>query len=127
MRSFLIYGAGIATIVVVAIIAISCGKGTDKRQSQQSAASYREIPSNNYSGPSNAGGDPVFDSSRKMLSNRVYKAKLAFQQLKSEAVDSVFDDETRQVILENRARRKKEAAWWESTKEWVENFPYDPK
>ena len=132
MRPFLIYGAGIAALLVVVIVTFFNGKGTGNRQSQQSAASYTETPSNNNSGLPNAGGDPVFDSTRGMLSNRVYKAKLASQQLETEADDSVFyedvfDEEILQAILEKEARRKKEAAWWESRKEWVENFPYEPK
>ena len=36
-------------------------------------------------------------------------------------------DTYRQRALENEARRKKEAAWWKSRKEWVENFPYEPE
>ena len=127
MRSFLIYGAGIAALLVVVIIVFFNGKETGNRQSQQSAASYPETPRNKSNELSPSGSDPVFVSTRKMLSNRVYKAKMASQQLEAEAVDSSFDEETQQVILENEARRKKEAAWWESRKEWVENFPYEPK
>ena len=71
------------------------------------------------------GNNSVADRVKEMQVARMASSRLDEKQLKEIEEEARVAEEHRQRVEEQRKLKNEEAEWWESRREWVENFPYE--